>query len=210
MDIYKPVFMEIIIHKNMKSEALINYKSMRTFIAIDIPSSQTLQNLYTDLSSNLAGLHVNFSDLQSLHLTLAFLGDTSERQSKAIVDHLNNLTTEHSPFSIDLSGLGIFTKSDLPQIIWVGIKPSEPLSLLCDQINSCIKLENFEPDQRIFTPHLTIGRVKFSKTNHNLGLFIKKYAGFDFGTVPINNFKFYQSILQPAVPIYKPIETFPL
>jgi RNA 2',3'-cyclic 3'-phosphodiesterase len=181
---------------------------MRTFIAIDIPSSQPLQSLYSDLTSNLAGLHVKYTDIQSMHLTLAFLGETSEVQSKALINHLNNLKSEHTPFDIELNGLGQFAKNNSPQVIWVGIKASEPLTLLWNQVNSCIKLENFEPDQRGFSPHLTIGRVKFSKPRNNIDLFIKKYQNFNFGNVIVEKFVFYQSILQSSGPVYKTISNF--
>jgi 2'-5' RNA ligase len=183
---------------------------MRTFIAIEIPVLPSLEMLYSDLLQNLTGLKIKYTDINTFHLTLAFLGETTINQSKAIINHLNQIKVTHNSFNIELIGLGQFGNQSSPQIIWVGIQNSDPLTSLWNQVNSCIKLEKFEPDPRGFSPHLTLGRVKFAKSNHNLQTFIDKYGKSRIGTLQITEFVFYESILHPTGPIYNKLATFNL
>jgi 2'-5' RNA ligase len=68
----------------------------------------------------------------------------------------------------------------------------------------------FAPDDRHFSPHLTIGRVRSTK---NLPELMKYFAGFkavDFGTIEIRNIHIMKSDLTPAGAEYSSLAEIPL
>lgn len=181
---------------------------MRTFIAINIPSSLGLQDLYHDLCLNLKGIDIKYSEINNLHITLAFLGETKPEQIEMIGSGLEVITIESNAIELDLYGLGVFKNFHNPQVLWVGIKTNDALRQLWVLVNQVIEQHGFKPDERGFSPHLTIGRIKKTFPGHNLVQFIKKYENVSLGHLLIKDFVFYQSILKPEGPIYKPIQQF--
>lgn len=183
---------------------------MRTFIALDIPETNQLNQLYTDLKTNITGLNIRFTEIQNLHLTLAFLGEINKNLISYIIQQLTLIKGQHLEFTIELKGVGKFGNKVNPQIIWVGIVPNESLTKLWHSITISLQLPDFQPDPRGFSPHLTIGRIKSTKSTHNLEDFLIKYHEFNFGTIRISKFVLYESILKQIGPQYKPIEIFNL
>jgi 2'-5' RNA ligase len=181
---------------------------VRTFIAIDIPSNPNLQDLYHDLFLNLQGIDIKYLELNNLHITLAFLGETSEEQIKMLGFGLKAIQMESKAIELDLHGLGVFKNAHHPQVLWVGIKTNDVLKQLWALVNHVVEKHGFKPDERGFSPHLTIGRIKKTYPGYNLVQFIKKYENACLGHLCINDFIFYQSILTQQGPIYKPIQQF--
>ncbi len=181
---------------------------MRTFIAINIPSSPDLHDLYHDLCLNLKGIDIKYPEINNLHITLAFLGETSSEQIKMIGSGLETITIESGAIELDLHGLGVFKNVHNPQVLWVGIKTNDALKQLWVLVNQVIEQHGFKPDERGFSPHLTVGRIKKTYPSHNLLQFIRKYENASLGHLLIKEFVFYQSILKQEGPIYKPIRQF--
>jgi RNA 2',3'-cyclic 3'-phosphodiesterase len=179
---------------------------VRTFIAVDIIPNSKLHDLYHDLSANLKGIDIKYTNITHLHVTLAFLGEISNDDIKKIESGLSLIKSE--PLELDLCGLGVFKSIRNPQVLWIGINKNELLKKLWEYINKVIESQGFRPDERGFSPHLTIGRIKKISTDHNLGSFLKKYENITFGKIYINNFVFYQSVLTSQGPIYKVIKEF--
>ncbi|TAL72345.1 MAG: RNA 2',3'-cyclic phosphodiesterase, partial [Bacteroidetes bacterium] len=66
-----------------------------------------------------------------------------------------------------------------------------------------IKLED-----RLFRPHLTLGRIKHLKPGNSLKDLIEKYSDADLQVVPVNEIILFESILLHDGPVYKPISKF--
>lgn len=90
----------------------------------------------------------------SLHLTLAFLGDTPTETEECLVQRASEL--QHAPFEFTLDHFGYF---DRPQILWLGPQntPSS-LSLLHEKITSIIQACGLTPPAETFKPHVTLSR----------------------------------------------------
>ena len=86
---------------------------MRLFIGLQ-PTAE-FRTALTDLQMQLqsAGVNGRYLSPSNLHLTLAFIGESSEN----LTEILPNVA---DPFSITLSHIGIFTKA---KVLWAGIKP---------------------------------------------------------------------------------------
>ena len=99
-----------------------------------------------------------FSDWQGYHLTLKFLGETEEQRVAVVSSIIKATDFVVKPFDIRIEGLGYFRNRG-GDILWAGIGHDENLETLHQIIESRMVLAGFEPDHRVFKPHLTIARA---------------------------------------------------
>ncbi|MCK8817767.1 RNA 2',3'-cyclic phosphodiesterase [Natroniella sulfidigena] len=134
---------------------------MRVFIALELARNvqQKLEkttNMLRDCSQQ-----VNWVKPFNFHLTLKFLGEIREEQLEEIEEELTGLKEVKEPFKILLDGLGAFPNLEYPKVIWVGIEEGrEQLVRLQEEIEDRLADLGFEREQREYTPHVTLGRVK--------------------------------------------------
>jgi len=180
---------------------------MRLFFAIEIP--EEIMEKIKAVQKTLMGLGsgVKWTNPKGIHCTLKFLGEVDESLVNELVKAARSVSTI-KPFSIDVSKAGVFPTWSNPRVIWLGISPIEgPLHNLQQKIESQVAPLGFEPENRAYRPHLTLGRVK-SKNNLNR---IIKYIrdGSDtlaLGKFEVESFNLYQSILHPQGAEYRGIE----
>jgi 2'-5' RNA ligase len=180
---------------------------MRTFIAISVDPNDYLKIFYHNMLNNLHGLDIKYAGLNNFHITLAFLGETSNEQVCDIKFELDEIRKIGHPIELELHGLGVFKNIQNPQVLWIGMKSNQQLMTLQEKIIEVIEKHNFKTERQ-FSPHLTMGRIKQIHSGNNLTHFIKTYGDKVFGRFSINNFVFYESTLTSQGPIYKPLGEF--
>lgn len=180
----------------------------RTFIAQSIPLPESLKARITELRSKVQGVNVNWVELHNMHLTLAFLGDTSDEQIEYLRNALRELIPAFTQYKIRLKNTGVFRSLSHPQVLWIGIEAENTLLLLYREIQDVLANTGFEKDSRPFKPHLTIGRIKNFSTQNNLKEIVTTTQIDE--TVYASTIVYYQSILKPSGPLYQPIESFSL
>ncbi len=181
----------------------------RTFIALPIPVTEKLNEETDFYKKNIHGLNIKWVETNNLHLTLAFLGDTSDQQIELIKSRLQEIVPKYQRFHIQLTYAGAFKSLANPQVLWLGIEAESILHEIYNDIKEMIQTAGFAPENRAFKPHLTIGRVKSFSRTHNLALVIKSREKFN-EIVIADKIVFYDSILTQAGPVYKPIEKYGL
>lgn len=184
--------------------------NLRTFIAIDIKVEPLLKSKWEDLKQLLENDTVKWVDERTIHLTLFFLGETTPLQVKEITYELEVELKKTQPFSIKITGLGLFGNPNNPKVIWAGIAESQPLNLIKEKVDLALLRQGFEDTQSKFSPHLTLGRIKHIKSANELNSFIKSNKSLHFFDVEVAKVIFYQSILTPNGPIYKPLKEIKL
>jgi RNA 2',3'-cyclic 3'-phosphodiesterase len=93
-----------------------------------------------------------------LHITLAFLGGTEEEPLKQASQRIHNAAGSLSPFSLNISSLGIFGNPSSPRILWTDVSSSSELAELREMVYKACLQEGYELDKRPFNPHITIAR----------------------------------------------------
>ena len=148
---------------------------MRAFIAIEI--SEELKGALERIESHLkyAGADIKWAKPDSIHLTLKFLGDITEEQRKEISGKLDEISKSVQPFDVTLKDIGAFPKIEHPRVIWVGLDNGAAQSVeIASRVEAALSTLGFAKEDRAFSPHLTIGRVRSS---HNVDKLKEKIPG---------------------------------
>lgn len=183
---------------------------MRCFISIGI--TDEVKGKIRTLIDNMKHLSkgVRWVPIENIHLTLKFLGDVNENLIPEIKNRLIVLKNKYNPFKIDIKGTGAFPSPKYPNVLWIGVEPSDQLERLHLDIEDAMYEFGIKKEDRKFSPHLTIGRVKDRK---EIDLVVKElYTIKDmfFGSIDIREFQLMRSILKPTGAEYFEIAKFTL
>jgi 2'-5' RNA ligase len=139
---------------------------MRTFVAIEMPASvrQVVADVQQRLAHSLAAASmpnlVRWTAPQHLHLTLRFLGETSDAQRLLVERELASRLPVQPACALALHQLGVFPNWRRPNIIWVDFAgATTQLLRVQSAVERAVQAVGFAAEERPFTPHLTIGRV---------------------------------------------------
>jgi len=135
---------------------------IRAFIAIELPEGlkKELSGLESLLKKTSPPV-VKWVDPNSIHITLKFLGEISEDSIDELMLALEESAQGDPPFKLEASDVGAFPDLRRAQVVWVGIKGEvDKIARLQKRIESNTKQLGFPRESRVFTPHLTIGRVR--------------------------------------------------
>ncbi len=183
----------------------------RTFIAINLNSEikEHLTSLQTNL--NIPESKMKWVEKNNLHLTMKFLGYISLEQTKLIKSELKEIASRYSPFIIRLSSnIGVFPVYKMPRIIWVGIKEGiRELKELYNSIENNLSNKGFPRENKDFSGHITIGRVKFIVDKINFIQILKRITVNNL-SIEVNSIALMESKLTPNGPIYNVAAKFPL
>jgi 2'-5' RNA ligase len=175
---------------------------IRLFIAINTP--QQVLPLLAGVRDRLETTHagVRWEPDGKLHCTLKFLGDAREEVLPDIVSALADVASSTPPFPIRYSGLGCFPDKREPRIIWVGIEDSNGiLQKLAQTVERRMETLGFKPEQRIYHPHVTLGRVKSSRRMREL-LAMMETVTFESSPVYLREIELVKSELKARGSVY--------
>jgi 2'-5' RNA ligase len=187
-------------------------EKIRSFIAIELPVElkQALAQLQQKLKLAGAPL-VRWVDPGNIHLTLKFLGDIDVGITGRITSAIEEAVQDIHPFFIEASGLGVFPNMNRIQIIWVGLHGDmEKLGRLQKSIEANLKPLGFPVENRPFTPHLTLARVRDytrPEERDNLGKIISATNFEGKYKINVNALHLIKSQLTREGPIYSKIST---
>ena len=176
---------------------------MRTFIAIEIPErlKQNLDRSIEMLRSDLEDSLIRWVRLESMHLTLHFLGEINQDQVRAIQELLDDVASRFSSFSLEIGGYGCFPNNRRPRIVWVGLNPVEgELLRLQSELATQLETIGFMREPRDYHPHLTLGRVHKGLSGDDLGSISRWAQEADIGAVgrfEVETIRLIRSALQP-------------
>ena len=170
---------------------------LRCFIAIELPEpiKKDIDGLIEILKKY--NVDVKWVVHENLHITLKFLGRTSEVLLPKISESLSNIALLYEPFYIKMRGVGVFPNRKYPKVIWVGVENSEIVKRLQREIEDSMRLLGYQREEKEFHPHLTVGRVRSQKRIDNLINELDNIKGRDFGVVNVEGIKLMKSKLKP-------------
>lgn len=165
-----------------------------------------------DLQAEQGSEHVRWVKPKNLHITLKFLGEIPLVELEALIPAAHELAQSFEGLTLQLDGfkkLGARRSS----VYCLQIAPNDALMELAEALETrCLEL-GFPPRSRkIYTPHLTLARLK--KSNSLLLSSAKRSAREqrDIATMSfqVEQFELMKSQLSPSGASYSLIEEFPL
>jgi len=182
--------------------------TFRGFIAIDIDTNSKIKELIQAIKKIQAD--VKLVEPENIHITLKFLGDVHEERIRDIESIIANACKNSKPFTINLVGTGVFPNQNYVKVIWIGIEDITLIEPIATYINDNLVNLGFKKDNRLFSPHITIGRVRTAKNKQELIALIQQFQNVEFGKQDINSIKLMKSVLTPKGPIYSIVKELSL
>jgi len=179
---------------------------IRSFLAIELPKPilRKIEEVQGDL--RLTHADVRWVNPEKIHLTLKFFGNIEESRIDSIFKSIEEPIRNTFPFSIKVRGVGAFPQMKNPRVIWMGlVNGREVLISLQKQIEAQLEKIGFQPEDRSFHPHLTLGRMKSSRGKDELVERMEKHKEEEFGDLPVEKVVLFKSDLRPSGPIYTPL-----
>lgn len=177
--------------------------TIRAFIACDIPEYllETVSQVQDRLRKSAAD--VSWTKISGIHITLIFLGEIEEK----LLDDLELVIIESSkgqpPFDICIKRGGAFPSLRNPRVLWLGVEDeTKGLSSLQHNMEDGLKALGLEAEEREFTPHITLGRVRGSKGRERLSAAFSELRDAEIGSFTIDRVILYKSELKPAGAVY--------
>jgi 2'-5' RNA ligase len=140
----------------MKGEAI------RAFIAVELPVElvKRLKDFQAGLSS--ARLRcVKWVEPGAIHLTLKFLGNVDPGRLEAVKVAAEAAVRSHRPFELTTGRTGFFPGAQRARVFWLGLEGDiEDLGRLQQDMDRAMANLGFESENRPFTAHLTLARLR--------------------------------------------------
>jgi 2'-5' RNA ligase len=136
----------------------------RLFIAVPIPDDAAsrvaaLVDEVRAVGVPGGGRDVRWVRLDGLHLTLRFLGPTSDERIGPATGALHAAAAAGRPFDISIGGAGTFPPSGRPRALWLGLREGGgELAALAGRLDEVLTGAGWVLDPRPFRPHLTLAR----------------------------------------------------
>ena len=180
---------------------------MRLFVAIEISSDirERIISFMELLKPQIP--NARWSRAEGLHITLKFLGHVTDEKVGPIQSALEKV--DGSGFPISIERVGLFPNERSPRVLWVGVKAETELARLAENVELAMSRVGFEREQRAFSPHVTLARLKEVRKKANLKSVLPEGIP-SFGTMTAKDFHLYESKLAPQGSRYIKLASFPL
>jgi len=199
---------------------------VRTFLAVELSEplrtklvhvqQEMKQHLVRELSGD---VRISWTRPTSMHVTVKFLGDIDEQLVMPMRDAIGEVVREHCAIHVPLDRLGVFPRLQQPRVLWIG--PSEQweqgddakrLVSLHRAIDDCCGTLNLAMDERSWSPHLTLARIK--EGGRSLGQVLAKSGVMDrplaLGSLAVDAIVLMKSELKPTGSLYTLLWSTPL
>jgi len=191
---------------------------IRAFLAVEISDEvrAAILQVQHDIKERLAAhlskeIRVAWGQRNSFHLTIRFLGEIEKQLIDPLREAIAKIRQSHPTVQIPLDRLQAFPNVLNPRVLWVG--PSESwlqsesakrLVGLHQEIESCCHSLEFASDEKPFSPHLTVARIKTGERQvgpllAQSGLYERSVS---LGTVTVGPVVLMKSQLRPTGPVY--------
>ena len=176
---------------------------IRAFIAITLSDEiyQHLDQVIKLLQSHLPKAPVRWAPAKNIHLTIKFLGDVSVANLDVLQKTLQAEVARHAPFEISVGEVGAFPSIRRPRVIWVGVKAPPELLTVQHGVESELARLGYAPEDRDFSPHLTLGRIGRNSTSEDarrIGEVLSSIKVGFLGATRVQSIHLYRSDLQPG------------
>jgi RNA 2',3'-cyclic 3'-phosphodiesterase len=179
---------------------------MRLFTALDLPQ-KVIRNLEDLLETLRPTARIQWSPPANLHITTKFIGEWPEAHLEDLQAALGSLGPR-PPIAVQIRKLGFFPNARSPRVFWCGVE-APGLDTLATATDEATARLGIASENRAFSPHLTLARIKERLDLQKLNEAISRLPSLDFGSFSVDRYFLYQSKLHPSGSVYTKLREFP-
>jgi 2'-5' RNA ligase len=181
---------------------------MRAFVAIDLPPAIQAELRKQEAGFRVVAPEARWARPEGIHITLKFLGEIQEARVQKVIEALAALGPL-AEFWAEVKGFGFFPDARRPRVFWAGVHAPQDLVELADRIEAAMEELGFAPEDRAFTPHLTLARFKIPRPQPDLAALVDKQGELSLGRFQVSDFFLFESKLSPHGAEYRKVAKFP-
>ena len=175
----------------------------RLFVAIELPPS--VKQELARIALGVPG--ARWLEADEIHLTLRFIGEVDGDVYRDVAGVLGEIDTP--AFPLVLKGVGHFPPRGEPRILWAGVERNQELQRLHGRVESALGRVGVPPDDRKFSPHVTLARLKHTPPER-VGRYLTQYGLFRTDPFPVTEFALFSSQLGSKRAVHRLEEAYPL
>jgi RNA 2',3'-cyclic 3'-phosphodiesterase len=179
---------------------------MRLFTAIDLPE-EVIHNLEHLLDKLRPTAKINWSPPANLHITTKFIGEWPEARLEELQAALGGVD-QRPAITVDIRKLGFFPNARSPRVFWCGVE-APGLEDLAAGIEEAAATLGIPKENRAYSPHLTLARIKERIDPKKLNEAISGLPSVEFGRFSVDRFFLYLSKLRRSGSVYTKLREFP-
>jgi RNA 2',3'-cyclic 3'-phosphodiesterase len=151
-----------------------------------------------------AAPEVRWVEEENIHLTLLFLGEVEDRALPALCRAAEDAVADLPAFSLTVASAGCFPNVRRPRTLWVGIGAgaAEAVAVHDALETPLLELGCYRREERRYTPHVTLGRLKSDPASAKLATALQKHEAWSAGESEVREIQILSSQLTPRGPAY--------
>ncbi len=147
-------------------------RALSVFVAIDL-DERARAEVAGVIDQHRASVEAKWLPPQKLHLTVVFLGNP---QPEPLIPKLDALAATAKPFSLELTGSGIFETERAAAVLWLGVGGDlEQLRALQRAAS-----QQLGDEPREYVPHVTLGRAHVPGAYDETARALQRFRGARF------------------------------
>jgi 2'-5' RNA ligase len=141
---------------------MVQERQIRSFIAIELPVElKTILGSFQNEMTLAGGSFVKWVSLDSIHITLKFLGNIYREKVEVISSAIEQACSGTGYFTLETGELGGFPSLRQPRVLWIGLHGDiDMVKSLQKSIDDNLAGLGFDREKREFTPHITLARMR--------------------------------------------------
>jgi 2'-5' RNA ligase len=184
---------------------------MRTFIAIEIPEGIKQEMAKAQEKLKASGVEAGWTRPEGIHLTLKFLGDVPEAKVPDIRAALTGAVQNTGAFDLAVAGAGAFPNGKNARVAWLGVTGDlDRLSTLQARVEDAMEKVGFGREDRPFTPHLTLARIKYIRSRDRWLATLESIKDIRLPGFTVEHVRLMKSELRPSGAVYTEMAVVPL
>jgi 2'-5' RNA ligase len=183
---------------------------MRLFVAVEMNRGleEAVREVIDELRARAARLapraKITWATPERIHVTVRFIGEADETNARAIRSALEP-TIDAPVVDVTVEGVGAFPAKGPLRVFWAGLTEGRSGLLEVERAVSQ-RLETLIPaEDRPYSPHLTLARVK-EPAGLSRAILFEGLTGRQFGTVHVDAITLFESRLSPKGATHVPLQ----
>lgn len=178
----------------------------RCFLGINLPQNikWQIEGLISDIKNLNLQNKINYTQTKNIHITLIFLDELDKSQLERAQAIFKESIEKFPTTEIITNHISAFPDIKNPLILYLGVQEYENkiLNSIYNQLTKDLKKMGLNIEQKNWTPHITLGRIKFGKK------IIVGDLNFPEINIEIKKIDLMESQLTPDGPEYKILNSY--